>query len=104
MGLYQHPSSSHAGISEGPSYRQPPPCFPSPLNRWQNDAIIRASSQQLGGAMSNKRRAWTVLLIAFLAGVAITVAQFKVPPTLPALLPVRSHGLAAGIWRWTGGS
>jgi predicted MFS family arabinose efflux permease len=48
--------------------------------------------------MPHKRTAWTVLLVAFLAGVAVTVNQFKVPPALPTLLPVLGLDMAAGGW------
>ncbi len=45
-----------------------------------------------------KRTAWTVTLVAFLAGVAVTVNQFKVPPVLPILLPALGLDMATGGW------
>jgi predicted MFS family arabinose efflux permease len=48
--------------------------------------------------MKNKRTAWLVMVTAFLAGVAVTVNQFKVPPVLPTLLSTFGLDLAAGGW------
>ena len=45
-----------------------------------------------------RRTAWTATLVAFLAGVAATVNQFKVPPALPTLLPALDLDMAAGGW------
>jgi predicted MFS family arabinose efflux permease len=45
-----------------------------------------------------RRTAWTVTLAAFLAGVAATVNQFKVPPALPTLLPALGLDMASGGW------
>ena len=45
-----------------------------------------------------RRTAWIVTLIAFLAGVAATVNQFKVPPALPTLLPALGLDMASGGW------
>jgi len=47
---------------------------------------------------AGRRTAWIVTLIAFLAGVAATVNQFKVPPVLPTLLPALGLDMAAGGW------
>ncbi|HSJ52198.1 MAG TPA: MFS transporter [Anaerolineae bacterium] len=48
--------------------------------------------------MTAKRTAWVVTLVAFLAGVAATVNQFKVPPALPTLLPALGLDMASGGW------
>jgi MFS family permease len=48
--------------------------------------------------MAHKRQAWVVMLAAFVAGVAVTANQFKVPPALPALLPTLGLDMAAGGW------
>ncbi|MEJ2211459.1 MAG: MFS transporter [Anaerolineae bacterium] len=48
--------------------------------------------------MRHKRSAWLVMVAAFLAGVAMTVNQFKVPPVLPTLLSAFRLDLAAGGW------
>jgi len=48
--------------------------------------------------MRHKRTAWLVMVAAFLAGVAMTVNQFKVPPVLPTLLSTFRLDLAAGGW------
>jgi MFS family permease len=48
--------------------------------------------------MPHKRKAWTVMLVAFLAGVAVTVNQFKVPPALPTLMPALGLDMATGGW------
>jgi MFS family permease len=38
------------------------------------------------------------MFVAFVAGVAVTVNQFKVPPLLPTLLPVMGLDVASGGW------
>lgn len=48
--------------------------------------------------MTHRRRAWIVMFIAFVAGVAVTVNQFKVPPLLPTLLPAMGLDVASGGW------
>jgi MFS family permease len=48
--------------------------------------------------VSMKRTAWIMTLTAFLAGVAVTVNQFKVPPALPTLLPALGLDMASGGW------
>lgn len=45
-----------------------------------------------------KRTAWTVTLVAFLAGTAASLNQFKVPPALPTLLPALDLDMASGGW------
>jgi predicted MFS family arabinose efflux permease len=48
--------------------------------------------------MPHKRKGWTVMLVAFLAGVAITINQFKVPPALPTLRAALGLDMTAGGW------
>jgi MFS family permease len=45
-----------------------------------------------------KKQAWAVLGAAFLAGVAVAVNQFKVPPLLPVLMPELGADMATGGW------
>jgi hypothetical protein len=48
--------------------------------------------------MPNKHKAAPVMLVAFLAGVAVTTNQFKVPPALPTLGPALDLDMVAGGW------
>ncbi len=48
--------------------------------------------------MSTSKKAWTVLAAAFLAGVAVTMNQFKVPPLLPTLMTDLHADMVTGGW------
>jgi MFS family permease len=55
---------------------------------------LRASA----AAPLGQRRAWLVMLAAYLAGVVVALNQFKVPPVMPALLAELSMDTAMGGW------
>jgi MFS family permease len=48
--------------------------------------------------VNTKKQAWVVLAAVFLAGVAIAVNRFKVPPVLPVLMPALGADMATGGW------
>jgi predicted MFS family arabinose efflux permease len=48
--------------------------------------------------MTDKRKAWAVMMVAFLAGIAVTVNQFKVPPVLPTLMAELHVDMVTGGW------
>ena len=48
--------------------------------------------------MNSKRRAWSVMLAAFLAGVAVALNQAKVPPVMHILIERLDVDLAVGGW------
>ncbi len=48
--------------------------------------------------MNSKRKAWTVMLAAYLAGVAIALNQSKVPPVMQVILPSLHMDTATGGW------
>ncbi|MFY9140544.1 MAG: MFS transporter, partial [Thermacetogeniaceae bacterium] len=45
-----------------------------------------------------KRKAWAVMWVVYLAGVAIALNQFKVPPVMQALLDSLQVDMATGGW------
>jgi MFS family permease len=49
-------------------------------------------------APTGKRRAWLVMLAAYLAGVVVALNQFKVPPVMPTLLAALRMDTATGGW------
>jgi predicted MFS family arabinose efflux permease len=48
--------------------------------------------------MTDKRRAWAVTLAAILAGIAVTVNQFKVPPVFPVLMAEMHVDMTTAGW------
>jgi MFS family permease len=48
--------------------------------------------------MKSQRKAWAVMLAAYLAGVAIALNQSKVPPIMPTLLQSLHMDMATGGW------
>jgi predicted MFS family arabinose efflux permease len=48
--------------------------------------------------MTDKRRAWAVTLAAFLAGIAVTINQFKVPPVFPVLMAEMHVDMTTAGW------
>jgi MFS family permease len=48
--------------------------------------------------VTRERKAWLVMLTAFLAGVAVAVNQFKVPPVLPILMATLQLDMVTGGW------
>jgi MFS family permease len=48
--------------------------------------------------VNTKKQAWAVLAAVFLAGVAVSLNQFKVPPVLPVLMPELGADMATGGW------
>jgi predicted MFS family arabinose efflux permease len=48
--------------------------------------------------MNSQRKAWAVMLAAYLAGVAIALNQSKVPPAMQVLLQDLHMDMATGGW------
>src|SRR5512143_1707284 len=48
--------------------------------------------------MNSTRKAWAVMLAAYLAGIAIALNQFKVPPVMQVLLQSLHMDMATGGW------
>jgi MFS family permease len=48
--------------------------------------------------MASKQRAWLVMLVAYLAGIAIALNLSKVPPVMPVLIQTLGLDLALGGW------
>ena len=48
--------------------------------------------------MTNKRKAWAVMGVVFLASVAIAANRFKVPPVLPTLMAELGVDMVTGGW------
>ncbi len=48
--------------------------------------------------MNSKRKAWAVMLAAYLAGVAVALNQSKVPPVMTALMADLHIDAATGGW------
>jgi predicted MFS family arabinose efflux permease len=48
--------------------------------------------------MSRKRRAWSVLLAAFFASIAVAINQFKVPPVMQTLMADLGLDMVTGGW------
>ncbi|HBG21720.1 MAG TPA: hypothetical protein DDY25_00935 [Peptococcaceae bacterium] len=45
-----------------------------------------------------KRKAWAVMSVAYLAGVAVAMNQFKVPPVMQGLMDSLHVDMATGGW------
>lgn len=48
--------------------------------------------------MNSKRQAWLVMLSAYLAGIAVALNQFKVPPVMQVLVNQLNVDLTTGGW------
>ena len=45
-----------------------------------------------------KRKSWAVMFVAYLAGVAVALNQFKVPPVMQVLMDSLQVDMATGGW------
>ena len=48
--------------------------------------------------MTDKRTAWTVMVVVFIASIAVAANRFKVPPVLPVLMDELQVGMVTGGW------
>lgn len=48
--------------------------------------------------MADRRKAWAVMVVVFVASIAIAANRFKVPPALPALMAELRVDMVTGGW------
>jgi MFS family permease len=48
--------------------------------------------------LTDKRKAWTVVVVVFIAGIAVAANRFKVPPVLPVLMDELQVDMITGGW------